>query len=202
LPTATSIADDAAWSSLVTNQLSDARKTAENWRNGLATLIGLIATISVVKGPSDLGGLEPWAAYAVGVLLGLGLACAVFGGWKALVAAYGEPSVMTLNQYRALGGIGGVNLKRGEATISNLRWAQRATIASVIFVASAVGLTWYGPRPASSATLSIDRWSLPAVCGKLASAKDGNIDLQPSGAPAVRVPTSDVMAMKVVTQCP
>ena len=184
--TSASVADDEAWSSLVVNQLTDTRKTAENSRNGLVALIGLIATFSVVKGANDLSGLARWAADSVGVLLSLALVCGMFGTWKSLAAAYGTPSVITLEQFRSLGGANGFHLDLGTKTISNLRWAQRATIAMVILVASAVGLTWVRSRSAS-AILNLERKSLPNVCGKLVSSKDGDIDVKPSGTSAMRI---------------
>lgn len=201
LPTSASMADDEAWSSLVASQLTDVRKTAENWRNGLAALIGLIATFSVVKGSNDLSDLARWAGYSVGVLLSLALACGMFGAWKSLAAAYGTPSVISRNQFRALGGTNGIHLDLGTKTISNLRWARRATIATMILVALAVGLTWYGPRSVS-AILNVERKSLPDVCGKLVSSKDGDIDVKPSGARVVRIHMTDVTAVHAVGQCP
>jgi hypothetical protein len=201
LPTSASMEDEEAWSSLVANQLTDVRKTAENWRNGLVALIALIATFSVVKGPNDLNGLARWAACTVGVLLSLALVCGMFGAWKSLAAAYGTPCVISLEQFRAIGGANGFHLDLGTKTISNLRWARRATIATVTLVALAVGLSWYGPRSAS-ALLNVERKSLPNVCGKLMSSTDGEIDVKLSGAGAVRIPMSDVRAVHAVDECP
>jgi hypothetical protein len=201
LPTSASVADDEAWSALVANQLADVRKTAENWRNGLAALIGLIATFSVVKGSNDLSDLAPWAKYSVGVLLSIALVCGMYGAWKSLAAAYGTPSVISLDQFRALGGANGFHLDLGMKTISNLRWARRATIATVIMVALAVGLTWYGPRPVS-AILNVERKSLSNVCGKFVSSKDGDIEVKPSNAGAVHIHMTDVTAVHAVHECP
>jgi hypothetical protein len=201
LPSSTSLADYEAWSLLVANQLADVRKTAENWRNGLVALIGLVATFSVIKGSNDLSGLSGWAAYSVGVLLSLTLVCAMFGAWKSLAAAYGTPSFISLEQFRALGGANGFHLDLAIKAISNLRWARRATIATVILVALAVALTWYGPRSAS-AILKVERKSLPDVCGKLVSSRDGNIDLKPSNAGTIGIHMTDVTAVHAVDECP
>ncbi len=40
-------------------QLDDVRKAAESWRNGLAGLLALITTVSVVKGRSTLAEIRP-----------------------------------------------------------------------------------------------------------------------------------------------
>jgi hypothetical protein len=201
LPTSVSLADNEAWSSLVTNQLADVRKAAENWRNGLVALIGLVATFSVIKGANDLSGLARWAGYSVGILLSLALVCAIFGAWKSLAAAYGTPSVISLEQFRAVGGADGFRLDLGTKTVSNLLWARRATIATVILVALAVGLTWYGPRPAF-VILNVERKSLPNVCGKLVSSQNGEMEIKPSDTKAVRIRMADTTAMHAVDECP
>jgi hypothetical protein len=201
LPTASSLAEDEAWSSLVSNQLKGVRKTAENWRNGLVALIGLIATFPVIKGSSDVNGLARWAAYLVGVLLVLSLFCAVLGAWKSLAAAYGTPSVITREAFRALGGINGFRLDLATKTADNLRLAQAATILTLALLATAVGLTWYGPRSVS-VIVNVERKSLPNVCGKLVSSKDGDMDIKPAGLEPVRVHLTDLIAVHAVDECP
>jgi hypothetical protein len=69
LPTPFSIAEDQAFSTLVSTQLDSVRKSAENWRNGLVAMAGLIAAFSIIKGPSDVAGLAHGVAYGVGILL-------------------------------------------------------------------------------------------------------------------------------------
>jgi hypothetical protein len=73
LPTPLSIAEDQAFSTLVSTQLDSVRKTAENWRNGLVAMAGLIAAFSIIKGPSDVADLTHGVAYGVGILLILAL---------------------------------------------------------------------------------------------------------------------------------
>jgi hypothetical protein len=201
LPTASSLTEDEAWSSLVSNQLADVRKTAENWRNGLVALIGLIATFSVIKGSSDVNSLARWAAYLVGVLLVLALLCAVVGAWKSLATAYGTPSLVTREAFRALGGLNGFRLDLATKTADNLRLAQVATILTLALLATAVGLTWYGPRSVS-VIVNVERKSMPNVCGKLVSSKDGDMDIKPAGLEPVRVHLTDLIAVHAVDECP
>jgi hypothetical protein len=104
LPTGSSAAEGAAWSTLLSTQLEDVRKTAENWRNGLIAILVAIAAFSVIKGPTDISGLNRCAAYAVGLLLLLALVCGVFGAWSALTAAFGTPGVLTRHDFHRQGG--------------------------------------------------------------------------------------------------
>jgi hypothetical protein len=93
LPTESAMAEDVAWSSLVSTQLEDVRKTAENWRNGLLAIVATIAGFSVIKGPADITSLDRPFGYAVGWLLLVALTSGLFGAWSALGAAYGRPGV-------------------------------------------------------------------------------------------------------------
>jgi hypothetical protein len=201
LPTPFSIAEEAAYSTLFSTQLQDVRKTAENWRNGLAAMTGLIAAFSVIKGPSDIAGLTHDVAYGVGILLFLALCSAAVGVWSSLVAAYGEPDVTTREQFLKLGGIEGYRLTKATLAIKKLKCAQGATIVTLLLLTFAVALTWYGPRSAS-ATLDVERRSLPNVCGKLVSSSNGNIDVKPSDSMAVRLALTDVIKLTFVEKCP
>jgi hypothetical protein len=201
LPTPAASAEEEAWSSLIATQLADVRKTAENWRNGLIAIIGLITAFSIIKGPNDVGGLVHWAAYAVGALLLLALACAAFGAWNSLAAAYGTPSVITREDFRNLGGINGYRLDLASKGASKLRRAKGATIATLIFLAAAVGLTWYGPR-STSVILNVERKSQPSVCGKLVSSDNGYIDIKASTSEVIRVSMTDLVKVSAVEECP
>jgi hypothetical protein len=201
LPTKASTAEEEAWSGLIAAQLADTRKTAENWRNGLVALIGLIGGFSVIKGSSDLSGLPAWAAYMVGVLLAAALACAVFGAWQSLEAAYGTPGVVTRENFHQAGGMDGLRLGFATQAAARLRLARAATLVTLALLAGAVGLTWYAPRTAS-VMLNVERKGMPEICGKLKTSQEGYVDLQPAGSGTVRVSLSDMVAVHAVEACP
>jgi hypothetical protein len=199
--TAWTSAEEEAWSSLVSTQLPDVRKAAENWRNGLVAMIGLITAFSVIKGPNDVSGLDRWAAYTVGFLLLLALTCATFGAWMALAAAYGTPRPITKEAVRNLGGVTGFRFRLAKESVLRLRRARVATIATLLLLAGAIGLTWYGHR-SPVVTLDVERKSLPKICGKLMASKDGYIDIKPSASEAIRVSMTDLVAVRGVRECP
>jgi|SRR6185436_9226622 len=200
LPSSASASDQKAWSTLVRTQLENVTKTAENWRSGLAALIGLIAGFSLIKGPAEIAGLAPWAAYTVGVLLLLAFACALFGTWKSLMAAYGSPRTLTREEFREIGGIDGFRLQAAANRAARLRVAQRATILTLLLLAAATGLTWYGPRK-QSFFVNVERNSQPSLCGELVSSADGYIEVKPSGSAATKVKLSDVSMLRAVKEC-
>jgi hypothetical protein len=200
LPGPTSGSDNEAWSSLVRTQLENVTKTAENWRSGLVALIGLIAGFSLIKGSDNLSGLAPWAAYTVGVLLLLALGSAIFGTWASLAAAYGIPRAVSRDEFKRIGGIDGFRLQAATNRASRLFVARLATILTLLLLATAIGLTWYGPRP-KSFLLEIERDSQPSLCGELVSSENGYIEIRPSGSSATRVKISELQKIRAVKEC-
>jgi hypothetical protein len=201
VPGFASLQEEADWSTLVENQLADVRKTAENWRTGLATLLGLLTSFSLIKGPSDLGSLSSGAAYAAGGFLLLAIVCAVAGTWSAIEAAYGSPDQIDRNEFRALGGLAGYKLALSKKTSSNLHSAQHAMIASLICAAIAIGMVWYGPR-GLSVSLNVELLGAPKMCGKLIGSGDGFVDISPSSSTPKRIYMVDISRLTVAKECP
>ncbi len=187
--------DQAAWSEMVQTQLNAVRKTAENWRVGLFAMFGLIATLTVIKGPSDIEGLNPPAAITSGILLLLALASAVYGAYVSLQAAYGEPERITRDQLRELGGMAGYQYTRAETARSKLHQAQGATVLTLILTAAAIGVVWYGPRQAAL-TVEVAESSGTHVCGKLVSSGAGYIVIG-TDTQSFRIRLTDVTAISV-----
>jgi hypothetical protein len=119
----------------------------------------------------------------------------------SLSAAFGTPSLIARKDYIDKGGLEGFRLHLAMQTARQLRKAKVATLATIVFVSAAVGLTWYGPRSAS-ALLSIERRSKPTICGKVVGSVDGGIDLKPPSSEPVRIILSDVTSLKPVPGCP
>jgi hypothetical protein len=189
---------DADWSEMLKTQLSDTRTSAENWRNGLVAIIGLIATVTIVKGPSEIDGLVKPAAYAVGILLLLALACAVIGTWSALRAAYGEPTVISRESLDRSGGATGHRFVLATKAIVDLKIAQRTTLLTVGLLVLAIAVTWYGPRPSSPVVV---QYGTSSVCGYIERARNGELEIRPASGAVVHVKLSDVAAVRLVDNC-
>ena len=201
LPSSASLEEETDWQTLVDTQLADTRKTAENWRNGLAALIGVLTAFSLIKGPSELSGLVPWAAYLAGLFLLAAVIVAIAGAWAAIEAAYGSPGLITRAEFRDSGGATGIKLAAATASLAKLKKAKFLTLASLILLALAVGLTWYGPR-AAKFTLQLDRVSAPSVCGAVIGSDAGYLDLKPADGPALRIGFGEVRKVIPVEECP
>jgi hypothetical protein len=200
LPSASNNSDYEAWLLLIATQLSEVRKTAENWRNGLVAIVGLITAFSIIKGPDNISSLTNWAGITVGMLLLIALFCAIFGIWSSLIAAYGEPTVITRQEFQELGGSNGFRLKLAREAISKLRYAQIATISTLILLTGAIGITWYGPRT-ETIILAIEWKSQPNVCGKILSSGNGYLNIRTSTSDLVRVPMKNIIKLSVVENC-
>ena len=72
-------------------ELAGVRATAEQWRNGLAALTGLLAITAVVISPGLADKLDPGWRLAVGVVAAVGLLALLFGTFEAMHAAFGVP---------------------------------------------------------------------------------------------------------------
>src|SRR4051812_24574758 len=74
--------------------LDSARRWAGAWRTGLAGLLALITTVSVVKGRDTITDLDRPYRYIVGMLLLSALVAAVAGALWAMRAAYGDAELV------------------------------------------------------------------------------------------------------------
>jgi len=200
-PGSASLQEEADWSTLVDNQLADTRKIAENWRTGLATLLGLLTSFSLIKGPSDLSSLNTSAARDAGLFLLLAIVAAVAGTWSAIEAAYGSPGQIDRDEFRELGGLAGYKLALSKKTSSNLDRAQLAMLCSLICAVIAVGIVWYGPR-GLSVSLNLQLSGAPEVCGKLINSGDGFVDISPPSSTPQRIHLVDITRLTVTKQCP
>lgn len=192
--------DETAWLALISAQLADTRKSAENWRNGLVGLLGLVSIFSVVQGPSSLNALDSWAAATVGTLLLLAVLTATAGTAASLRAAYGHPTILSRAKFRQLGGETGLQFEEARSAAAELRIAQKLAFLSLAFVIATVGLAWYGPR-SSSNTVKIMTHSGEYMCGQLASSADGKIQIDSSTLGAVMVNTRGIRSIQITESC-
>jgi hypothetical protein len=178
------------------SQLDIARKQADTWRTGLATLTTLLTAILVVKGRNDVSTVTRPFQVVVAVLLGLALILLLWATmWvsRALAGPPGEEILLT--------GEGLEQWTSGEVRkISTaLRWAPGLAAVSVIVVAAAVGLTWFAPaqNPATTPLVRVTETTGQA-CGGLIGETSHQVILT---APTTLIPLVSVLAITPVTTC-
>lgn len=123
------------------SQLDNARKSAEGWRNGVAALLGLIATVSILKGPESIEGLPNPQKGLVGIFIGLALFLAVVATVRATKAAFGDPEPLPLGP-----SVADWKLERAREAGDLVRVARWCISGAISLLALAVAVRWYTPN--------------------------------------------------------
>ncbi|WP_050514136.1 MULTISPECIES: hypothetical protein [Streptomyces] len=182
---------------LLDDELARVRSQAENWRNGLAGLLGLLTAVGIVKGPDTVQGLSGGARAAVGLLLLGGLLLAACGAFFAMRAAFGLPR-------RRLADASLEELLTRERltvrqAVRDLRRAIAAGFLALALVTAGVGLTWYGPRPGMPGVRVVETDG-SVLCGTLVGVDAKVMRLRVDGVER-RVPVGRVGSAKSVEDC-
>ncbi|MDV9188689.1 hypothetical protein R6L23_10755 [Streptomyces sp. SR27] len=183
---------------LLEGELVRVRAQAENWRNGLAALLGLLTAVGIVKGPDTLQGLSGGARGAVGVLLLGGLLLSAAGAFFAMRAAFGLP------RRRVAGASLEELLTRERLTVRRaVRDLRRAIVAGFLalaMVTAGIGLTWYGPRPGNPGVLIVQTDG-SVLCGTLTGIDAKGVRLRVKDVER-RLPSARIGSAKSVESCP
>lgn len=180
------------------SQLDIARKQADTWRTGLATLTTLLTGVLVVKGRSDLSRLTLPFQIVVAVLLGVALVLllgATLWVSRALAGPPGEEILLT--------GEGLEEWTRGEVqkVSKALYWVPQLAAASVVIVAAAVALTWFAPGRTDSTTPLVRIVDTSGQsCGKLVGVASHQLVLRTTSALTL-IPLSSVTTVTPVKAC-
>ncbi|MFD6553205.1 hypothetical protein [Streptomyces sp. NPDC058398] len=123
-------------------ELPRVRPAALAWRNGLAALLAGLVGFGLVKGRSDVSGLdEHWAAAVGGLLLTALLLGASAAVWL-MSAAHGLPRVLAVDR---LPSRTAADHDEAVRSAKRLRRGIGATFGCAAALVAAVGATWYGP---------------------------------------------------------
>jgi hypothetical protein len=195
------------------SQLDIARKQADTWRTGLATLTTLLTAILVIKGRDDLSTLTTTAQIVVAALLGLALLLLLTATmWvsRALAGPPGEEILLTGEDLQ--------DWTNGEVRkISRaLRWAPGLAAISVVVVAAAIGVTWFAPaaKGASAPLVQITETGGQITCGTfigearrqviltVVAGTPGHGDAtEPTTSTSTIIPLASILAITPVTSC-
>jgi hypothetical protein len=183
------------------SQLDIARKQADTWRTGLATLTTLLTGVLVLRGRDDVSTLTRPVQIVVAVLLGLALILLLWATmWvsRALAGPPGEEILLTgedLEQWTS-GEVGKIS--------TALRWVPRMAAASVIAVAAAVGVTWFGPAAAGTPAplVQVSETDGQITCGTFIGETQHQLILTSGRTPhTTYLPVASVLAIIPVAAC-
>ncbi|WP_405910808.1 hypothetical protein OG742_45975 [Streptomyces sp. NBC_00828] len=180
---------------LLRSELPRVREAALAWRNGLAALLAGLIGFGLVKGRSDVSGLQQFFAVTVGVLLLAALIVGTAGALWLMSAAHGLPAVVSSRGTRS--DDGHVQALRAAA---QLRRGIAATLACAAVLVAAVGTTWYGPSKPSTIQVTTPTGT---ECGSQLRLTEGkSAVLDTNGGPLALDLTGRVTVRVAASACP
>lgn len=181
--------------------LANVRVAAEKWAASLAAILGLFGTVMLVKGRDDITKLTRDYEIAIAVALLLAFLAAALAVYEAALAAQGTPETVSWP--------GGGELRHWERTKAlgakkQLKCSRVLTFFAVVFMLTAVGVTWFGKAEKSSggqAVVVTEAGAKPR-CGTLVagSGSGGALALRQEGGSSA--PLGRGAAISVVPGCP
>ncbi|MCO6009797.1 hypothetical protein NE236_32980 [Actinoallomurus purpureus] len=195
VPTLVDLRRAQAREALLRSELDRVRKAALAWRSGLGGLLVALVGFGLIKGRSDISGLEEGWAVVVGSLLGGALVTGVWGALAILRAAHGRPRVAEMADLPPLAVL---DHREALAAAKALRAGIVLTLGCVGFLVAAVGVTWYGPVAREPAL--VVRTSVGGTCGTFVRLQGQSIVVR-SKSGEVTVPLSSVTQIGGAVRC-
>jgi hypothetical protein len=206
-PTAGDVLEQERAAEAARGSLDRVRKTADNWRLGMAGLVTLATATLLFKGRSAIQDYAEWARWVMGGLVLISLVAGIVSVLLFLRAAYGQPKVIRAADIAKVGGFDAYNLSLAQAALADLAGARRWAIGSLILLALGIGVSWYapaatkGPIASVEVTYSSGNGQL-SKCGTLKSADAKGVRLQVKGeGVASEIPTSQLISLVLVNHC-
>jgi hypothetical protein len=193
----------------VKGSLERVRKTAENWRTGMAGLTALVTATLLFKGRSSINDYVGWVGYVLGAVVLVALVLAVASLWLFLTASYGRVTATGAQSILDNGGADLHNVRLATVAVRDLKIARRLSLASAAFLATGLLISWYGPAvkaPTNHVKIVIASESTPKAelpyCGELKALDKDFLVLQIDGEPNPRrLMTVRLISFKIVTSC-
>jgi hypothetical protein len=194
------LSDQGAVDAAIDGSLTQARSTAEKWRNVLAGLTGLVGTFLVLGGVTEFSKAPNAQAIVAFGLLGLG--CAAYGAYRAAEAAIGGPVDYRTRGRGDAAGMKVARIRQAELAAGHLSAAKVLTVVAGLWLALAT-LYAYGPEktePGSQLSLTLRNAQAP-VCGVPTKGPRNVVVITTENGQRIAVPMSDVVEMEIVGSC-
>jgi hypothetical protein len=179
-------------------ELARVRASADQWRAGLAGLLGLLTTVLVVKGRSTIESIERPYQVAVALLLGLALVCAAAASTLAMFAAHGLPRLRQTEEDAGAVLVSDRRLAQGAARA--LWIAITGTLLTLTLLSASVAITWFAPLSESEPNVTVVLQDGTRACGQLVTADASRVILRSSSGP-VTVVTARLGSLAVTPSC-
>lgn len=194
----------------VNTALEKLRKTAENWKTGVAGLVTLTTATLLFKGQASIASYDPYVQYALG-LFGVGSVClAIAALWYFLFAAYGRTETVSAQSVIDAGGVDIRNIGLTKIALDDLSRARHLSLGSAGCLIAAIALSWYGPTepgtPLAFAKIVIHAAN-PAqpdetLCGEQTAQNGATTVLKIKGEPEPRkLTTAQLVSWELIPSC-
>lgn len=177
-------------------ELTTIRSKSVHWGKGLAGILATILGFGLVKGPTDLSGLDRVNAVAVGIALVIALFAGVVAALYMLRAAYGATTPIKQNR----DGTAWTAHAETDASSHALNTSVGLGCASLFALVCAVGLTWYGgdqDEPQVVITLPTGA----RFCGEPLRVQGGSMELRTNSG-TMTLALDDAIGITAVEKCP
>jgi hypothetical protein len=118
------------------------------------------------------------------------LISAAVGAYYALRSAYGWPERVPAGQLRKW------KYQRSEEAVADLGNARNLTFATLLFLALAIGITWYGPTDPPAFVNA--EWGDQKVCGKLIDSNETELSIKRDEDITRQIPLAELKTLNVV----
>ena len=180
---------------LAHDTLPRTRESAEKWRNGVLGTIGIIAAVTLLKGPALLSAVPSGWKVAVLCLAAGAVGAAILSLTLAMLASFGWPSPERFTAVSRLAEWESAEVRR---TVARLRWSM---VAALVFVTLFVGgLAVSALAPTAKPQIEVIRTDGAALCGDRLSVTAAAIALRTRGVDVV-VQADQIGAVRAVAQC-
>lgn len=186
------------------------RKTAADWRTGLAGLLTIVTAAFALKGPGSISVYSPEFQTLFGALAAVSTISGIAGLWLLLLAAHGNPRQIPASEVRAVGGFHAWNLKRANMARQKLNAGRTLTLICVLLIGASFAVNWYAPtasdRPPAYVRITEDGSAAGeseiSRCGILHVAdRQGVVFQVPGERDARSVPTERLLSLVLTTSC-
>jgi hypothetical protein len=194
-PTPEELSQARRLAELARDTLPRTRESAEKWRNGVLGMIGIIAAVTILKGPASLSTVPSGWKVAVLCLAAGAVSAAIISLMLAMLASFGWPSP---EQFTAVSRLAEWETGEVRRTVARLRWSMTAALVFVALFVGGLGVSALAPT--TKPQIEVVRTDGTALCGDRMSVTTAAITLQTRGVDVV-VPANQIGAVRAVAQC-
>lgn len=182
--------------------LAATRAAAGKWAASATTILGVLSTVAIVAGPSNL--VEEVGGTAATVAASLVLVAAGLAAVATLLAGIAEQGTPIKAQLTP-GGLRARTRTRAQKARQQIFWSRLLTVLALLIIVAATGVAWLTAitkaEPAKTQPVIILS-PIGAACGSVSTAESGELLLTVPGASSTPAPLPENARIKLVDSCP